>query len=206
MSAPDPTTIDAKQIVIERYSREILSKLPAVAEVMAVYKVEMTKANELTKSDIRAGVEQMALAVGRLNDALGVDKLPLLHLLTMIADLRRGKVQEWARRDIDSEGVGAGNLTDTAECHRRAWAVALLAVLQEEDGLRKGEAALRIARALRKRRPALSSGTIQQWARDLDNYLPADDPTFFPKLVELLRPLSPETAIATVADSFAEAR
>ena len=45
-----------------------------VARAIATYRAEMEEANRLVKSDVRAGVEQMMLAVGHLNDAMGIEK------------------------------------------------------------------------------------------------------------------------------------
>jgi hypothetical protein len=69
MSNAKRNGVDVKRV--KHHAREIVAKLPAVAAVMARYKDEMQEGNRLVQTDIRAGVEQMMLAAGNLNDALG---------------------------------------------------------------------------------------------------------------------------------------
>jgi hypothetical protein len=70
MSNAKRSGVDVKRV--KRHAREIVAKLPAA--VMARYMDEMQEANRLVRTDVRAGVEQMMLAVGNLNDGLGCGK------------------------------------------------------------------------------------------------------------------------------------
>jgi hypothetical protein len=103
-----------------------------IARALASYRAEMSEANALVKTDVRAGVEKMMLAVGHLNDAMGIEKGAALALRQMLADLPLGKHHEWARPD----NVGGTRRLDGPERDRRAKAVAMVEVLMLEDGLR----------------------------------------------------------------------
>lgn len=165
---------------------------------LAIYRAEMTEANDLAKSDIAAAVEKMMLAVGHLNDAIGIQKGAALCVREMLADLPLGKRHAWAT----PARIGT-RLTAGPERDRRAKAVALVTVFREMDGLTLVEAAARVAKVLPE---PVRGSTVEGWCEEVERWCPPDDPDYFPALVEILRPLDPETALAVVADAFTQAR
>jgi hypothetical protein len=179
-----------------------LARWGAIVDVLEDYRARMAEADALASTDIRAAVELAAIAAGRLNDAMGVGKAPLLSVRTMIADLRRGKAQSWVKPD----NTGGTRLLDDQERSCRAKAVALLAVLQEEDGLTKREAARRIAAVLPRCTPPVTAATIENWADELHRWLYDGHPEYFPSLVEITRRMATETALEMIAEEFAKAR
>lgn len=199
-------TSDAELVaaVAARNPASTLAKLPKIAEVMARYKEEMQKANRLAQEDERAAVEQMALAVGHLNDALSIGKDAALVLRELVADAREGKSTPWAAPDRRGK-PGRPGLT-VAERWRIVLVVALVEARRAAPGApTRREIARDIVRKLRVAKRDLDATRIENWCDELDRYLPDEEwRNAYNQALDVSRQ-APEEALAEVARSFAQA-